>query len=192
MLTKINSLLAAAMTWVMTACSQPVEKPLNVQSPPPVSFYSFKMKDIDGNEVDFNSFKGKKVLLVNVASECGNTPQYSDLEKLHEQYGDKVTVLGFPANNFGKQEPGSNSDIKTFCKKNYDVKFTMFEKISVKGDDTAPLYQWLSDKSKNGWNEKQPNWNFAKYLIDENGALIAFFPAKINPLSEEILSKLKK
>lgn len=150
------------------------------------------MKDIDGNEIDFNRYKGKKVLIVNVASECGNTPQYADLEKLHEQYGDKVTVLGFPANNFGSQEPGSNSDIKTFCKKNYEVKFTMFSKISVKGDDADPLYQWLADKSKNGWNDKQPNWNFAKYLVDENGQLIAFFPAKTNPLSEDILSKITK
>jgi glutathione peroxidase len=190
MINKINSLLSAAMAWAITACSQPVEKPANVASPPPVSFYSFKMKDIDGNEVDFNQYKGKKVLLVNVASECGNTPQYADLEKLHEQYGDKITVLGFPANNFGSQEPGSNADIKSFCKKNYDVKFKMFEKISVKGDDVAPLYQWLSDKSKNGWNEKQPNWNFAKYLIDENGNLVAFFPAKTNPMSEDILSRI--
>ncbi|MEP7167807.1 MAG: glutathione peroxidase [Bacteroidota bacterium] len=189
---KINSLITAAMSWAITACSQPADKPVTVQSPPPVSFYSFKMKDIDGNEIDFSSYKGKKLLLVNVASECGYTPQYADLEKLHEQYGDKVTVLGFPANNFGKQEPGNNSEIKSFCKKNYDVKFTMFEKISVKGDDTAPLYQWLADKSKNGWNEKEPNWNFAKYLIDENGNLIAFFPAKINPMSEDILARIKK
>ncbi|HKR03367.1 MAG TPA: glutathione peroxidase [Bacteroidia bacterium] len=192
MISKINSLLSAGMAWVFTACSQPVVKPLNVQNTSPVSFYSFKMKDIDGNEIDFSQYKGKKALLVNVASECGNTPQYADLEKLHEQYGDKVTVLGFPANNFGKQEPGSSEEIKTFCKKNYGVKFTLFEKISVKGDDIAPLYQWLTDKSKNGWNENQPNWNFAKYLIDEKGELVAFFPAKTNPMAEEILSEIEK
>jgi glutathione peroxidase len=192
MIHKINTLLGAGMAWVMTACAQPVEKPANIQTPPPVSFYSFKMKDIDGNEIDFSRYKGKKLLLVNVASECGNTPQYSDLEKLHEQYGDKVVVLGFPANNFGSQEPGSNKDIKEFCQKKYDVKFQMFEKISVKGDDKAPLYQWLSDKSKNGWNEKEPNWNFAKYLIDENGQLVAFFPAKTNPMSDDILSRIGK
>ena len=192
MVKKIYSLLGAGMAWVMTACSQPVEKPSSYQNPPPVSFYSFKMKDIDGNEIDFSQYKGKKLLIVNVASECGNTPQYTDLEKLHEQYGNKVTVLGFPANNFGSQEPGSNKDIKEFCKKNYNVKFQMFEKISVKGDDKDPLYQWLSDKSKNGWNDKEPNWNFAKYLVDENGQLVAFFPAKTNPMSEEILSKIGK
>jgi len=189
---KINILLSAAMAWVITACSQPIVRPQNISSPSPVSFYSFKMKDIDGNEIDFIQYKGKKVLIVNVASECGNTPQYADLEKLHEQYGDKVTVLGFPANNFGKQEPGNNAEIKAFCSKNYAVKFQLFEKISVKGDDKAPLYQWLSDKSKNGWNEKEPNWNFAKYLIDENGELVAFFPARTNPLSDEILSGIKK
>jgi glutathione peroxidase len=192
MVKKIYSLLGAAMAWAFTASAQPVERPSSYQNHPPVSFYSFKMKDIDGNEIDFSKYKGKKLLLVNVASECGNTPQYADLEKLHEQYGDKVTVLGFPANNFGQQEPGSNKDIKEFCKKNYGVKFQMFEKISVKGDDKAPLYQWLSDKSKNGWNDKEPNWNFAKYLVDEKGNLVAFFPAKTNPLSEDILSKIGK
>lgn len=188
---KTLALFSTALTWVAAACSQPIERPSIMQNvKPPVSFYNFKMKSIDGTEVDFNDFKGKKVLIVNVASECGNTPQYADLENLYEQYKNKVIVLGFPANNFGGQEPGSNADIKSFCTKNYSVTFPLFEKISVKGDDKSPLYQWLTDKSKNGWNDKEPGWNFAKYLIDENGNLIDFFPANMNPLDKKIISKL--
>ena len=156
------------------------------------SLYDFKMPSITGQTINFSQFKGKNVLIVNTASKCGNTPQYADLEKMHETLGNKVVILGFPANNFGGQEPGANSEIAEFCEKNYGVKFQMFEKISVKGNDAAPLYQWLCDKSKNGWNDKQPNWNFAKYLIDENGELVAFFPAKTNPMSEEIISRIVK
>jgi glutathione peroxidase len=157
----------------------------------PKSFYDFKMKSIDGSMINFSKFKGKKVLIVNVASKCGNTPQYADLQKLHEEFGDKVIVLGFPANNFGAQEPGSNSEIATFCKDNYGVTFQMFEKISVKGDDMSPLYQWLSKKEYNGWNNDEPSWNFCKYLINEKGELVAFFPSKVQPLSDEILAKIK-
>jgi glutathione peroxidase len=152
------------------------------------SFYDFKMKDIDGNEVDFSRFKGQKVLIVNVASKCGYTPQYEDLQKLNEKHGDKVTILGFPANNFGGQEPGSNEDIKQFCSENYGVTFPMFEKISVKGVDKHPLYRWLSDKNLNGWNNTEPSWNFCKYLVDEGGKLVKFFPSSVNPMDEEILS----
>ncbi|MFC4874244.1 glutathione peroxidase [Negadavirga shengliensis] len=152
------------------------------------SFYDFKMKDIEGNEVDFTQFKGQKVLIVNVASKCGYTPQYEDLQKLNEKHGDKVTILGFPANNFGGQEPGSNEDIKRFCSENYGVTFPMFEKISVKGVDKHPLYRWLSDKNLNGWNNTEPSWNFCKYLVDEEGNLVKFFPSSVNPMDEEILS----
>jgi len=157
----------------------------------PKSFYDFKMKAIDGTMIDFSKYKGKKVLIVNVASKCGNTPQYADLQKLNDMYGDKVTILGFPANNFGGQEPGSNEEISQFCTKNYGVTFQMFEKISVKGDDIAPLYQWLTNKEYNGWNTDGPTWNFSKYLIDENGKLIAFFRDKVNPLSDDIIAKIK-
>src|SRR5690606_2901085 len=111
------------------------------------SFYDFKMKDIDGNVVDFNQYKGKKVLIVNVASKCGYTPQYAELQELNEKYGDQVAILGFPANNFGGQEPGTNADIKQFCTENYGVTFQMFDKVSVKGVDKHPLYRWLSDKN---------------------------------------------
>ncbi|WP_435520616.1 glutathione peroxidase [Algoriphagus limi] len=151
-------------------------------------FYNFKMKDLDGNEVDFNQFKGKKVLIVNVASKCGYTPQYAALQELHENYGDKIQILAFPANNFGGQEPGSNEEIKEFCTANYGVTFPVFEKISVKGFDKHPLYRWLSDEKLNGWNSQEPTWNFCKYYINENGELMKFFPSAVAPLDEEILA----
>lgn len=155
------------------------------------SIYDFKLNDIDGNEVDFNQFKGKKLLLVNVASKCGYTPQYADLQKLNEEYGDQVVILGFPANNFGGQEPGTNEDIKQFCSANYGVTFKMFDKISVKGADKHPLYRWLSDKDMNGWNDKEPTWNFCKYFIDENGELKKFFASSVNPMDQEIIQLIK-
>lgn len=155
------------------------------------SFYDFTVKDIDGNEVNLSKFKGQKVLVVNVASKCGYTPQYEDLQKLNEEYGDKITILGFPANNFGGQEPGSNEEIKKFCTGNYGVTFQMFEKVSVKGVDKHPLYRWLSDKSQNGWNDQEPTWNFCKYYIDENGELKHFFQSAVNPMDEEIIKVIE-
>ena len=148
------------------------------------SIYDFKMNSLEGQEIDFAQYKGKKILIVNVASKCGYTPQYKDLQQVHEQYGEELIVLGFPANNFKKQEPGSDKEIAEFCQKNYGVSFQMFSKISVIGEDQAPLYQWLSSKEANGWNEEAPSWNFCKYLIDEEGQLTAFFPSSVNP--EEI------
>jgi glutathione peroxidase len=148
------------------------------------SIYDFKMNSIDGQEIDFKQYKGKSLLLVNVASKCGYTPQYGDLEKLHEQFGDKVVVLGFPANNFGSQEPGSNTEIAEFCQKNYGVKFQMFEKISVKGDDQHPLYQFLKEKTG-----EEPGWNFCKYLVKPDGT-VKFFNSKVKPLDSEIVDAL--
>lgn len=160
-------------------------------SKPSKSIYEFKMEALDHHEVDFAQFKGKKILLVNVASECGFTPQYEKLQKLHELHGDKVVVVGFPANNFGGQEPGSDEDIGTFCKKNYGVTFLMMSKISVKGHDAAPLYNWLSDKTLNGWNDKAPSWNFCKYLISEKGELLHFYGSSVDPLSKEITNAIE-
>jgi len=148
------------------------------------SIYDFKMNSLEGKEIDFVQYRGKNLLIVNVASKCGFTPQYADLEKLHEEFGDKVVVLGFPANNFGGQEPGTNLQIAEFCEKNYGVKFQMFEKISVKGDDQHPLYQWL--KAKTG---QEPSWNFCKYLVKPDGT-VKFFPSKVKPLDEEIVNAL--
>ncbi|MCS6796305.1 MAG: glutathione peroxidase, partial [Raineya sp.] len=156
------------------------------------SFYDFKMEAIDGKMIDFSIYKGKKVLLVNVASQCGYTPQYEQLQALHEKYGNKVAVLGFPANNFGGQEPGTNEEIAQFCKKNYGVTFQMFKKISVKGSDMHPLYKWLSDKNQNGWNDQAPTWNFCKYLVNEKGELVKFFGSGVNPMGEEILKAIEQ
>jgi glutathione peroxidase len=155
------------------------------------SIYDFKMKDINGELVDFSKFKGQKLLLVNVASKCGYTPQYADLQKLHEAHGDKVTIIGFPANNFGGQEPGTNEEIKQFCSSNYGVTFKMMDKVSVKGADKDPLYRWLSDKDMNGWNDKEPSWNFCKYFINENGELVKFFPSSVKPMDEEIIKLIQ-
>ena len=154
------------------------------------SIYDFKLKTIDGKEITLSKFKGKKMLLVNVASECGYTPQYKNLQALHEQFGNKVVIIGFPANNFGGQEPGTAVEIKEFCTKTYSVAFQMMEKISVKGDDIHPLYKWLSTKSENGTCEDSPRWNFCKYLIDEKGNIIKFFSSKVDPLSAEITGLL--
>jgi len=148
------------------------------------------MNSLDGQEINFLQFKGKKILIVNVASECGYTPQYKNLQALHEKYGNKLVVIGFPANNFGKQEPGNSQEIKSFCTKNYGVTFQMMEKISVKGSDMHPLYKFLSTKEENGTCDQAPGWNFCKYLIDENGNVVKFFNSKVDPLSEEITSLL--
>lgn len=151
----------------------------------PASIYDVKMKSLSGKEVDFSQFHGKNLLIVNTASKCGYTYQYEALQKLHEQYGDKVTVLGFPANNFLWQEPGSNSNIEEFCQVNYGVTFPMFEKISVKGSDQHPLYAWLQQKSG-----KKPSWNFCKYLIDKSGNVTGFFNSKVEPLDKQIIDRI--
>ena len=153
-------------------------------NPMAASLYDFKMNSIEGKKIDFAQFKGKNVLIVNVASQCGFTPQYADLQKLHEQYGNKVTILGFPANNFGEQEPGSNAEIQGFCKKNYGVTFQLFEKISVKGADTHPLYAWLKEKTG-----QEPTWNFCKYLVKADGS-VKFFNSKVLPFDPQIIGEL--
>lgn len=157
------------------------------QSPLPLaeSIYEFKIKSLEGREIDFQQFKGKKLLIVNTASKCGKTPQYAGLEKLHEQFGEKITILGFPANNFLWQEPGTNEEIAAFCERNYGVKFQMFEKVSVKGRDQHPLYQWLEARTG-----KKPDWNFAKYLVSEDGKTVTYFSSNVEPLDNELLQKI--
>ncbi len=149
---------------------------------PVLSLYNVHMRSIDGEEIDFDTYRGRTLMIVNTASKCGQTPQYADLQKLHEQYSEKVTVLGFPANNFLWQEPGTNTDIATFCEKNYGVSFRMFEKISVKGRNRHPLYRWLEKQTG-----KLPTWNFCKYIVDRNGKVVAFFGSKVNPLDKRII-----
>jgi glutathione peroxidase len=151
------------------------------------SIYDFKVKGLDGKEIDFAKFKGKKVLVVNTASKCGYTSQYADLQKLYDKYQGKLVIVGFPANNFGEQEPGSNSEIGEFCKKNYGVTFPMAEKVSVKGDDAHALFKYLSDEAKKmGTPDPVVKWNFTKFLINEKGKLVKVFPSKVSPMSEEI------
>ena len=170
------------------------------------TIYDFKVAGLDGNEIDFSAYKGKKIMIVNTASKCGNTPQYADLEKLYAKYKDKLVIIGFPANNFGEQEPGTNTEIKEFCKKNYGVTFPMAEKVSVRGDDIHPLFKYLVDQSKeiakNAPAESSKDivwkrflqdpviWNFTKFLVDEKGTLVAVFHNKQSPMSEEVLKYL--
>jgi glutathione peroxidase len=155
------------------------------------SVHQFKVPGLDGKTIDFSSFKGKKILIVNTASQCGYTPQYAELEKLYTQYKDKLVIVGFPANNFGQQEPGTNSEIKEFCTSKFNVSFPMAEKISVIGKDIHPLYKWLTNKSENGVMDAQVRWNFTKFLLDEKGNLVAVFPSAVKPMSEEITKYLK-
>jgi len=150
------------------------------------SIFKFKVESLDGGTINFKQFKGKKILVVNTASKCGYTPQYEDLQKLYTQYSDKLVIVGFPANNFGGQEPGTNTEIKEFCKKNYGVTFPMAAKVSVKGDDIAPIFKWLTHKDENGVLDAEIKWNFTKFLLDENGVLITKFDSKVKPMSEEI------
>lgn len=158
---------------------------------PAPSIYDFKVPSLDGKEIDFAAYKGKKLLIVNTASECGFTPQYADLQKLNTEYsGKNLVIVGFPANNFGGQEPGSNEEIKSFCQKNYGVTFPMAEKVSVKGKDIHPLFKYLTQEAKKLGVDEPIKWNFTKFLIDENGKLIGVFDSKVNPMSEEITKHL--
>ena len=151
------------------------------------SIHQFTAKTIDGKDFSFASLKGKKVMIVNTASECGYTPQYKDLEELYLKYKDKnFTIIGFPCNDFGGQEPGTNSEIKTFCTKNYGVTFQMMEKVSVKGTDIHPIYKWLCSKAENGVEDTEVKWNFNKYLIDEEGRLVKYFGSRILPSDIQI------
>lgn len=153
--------------------------------------YSFKVKALDGSEINFQKFKGKKIMIVNTASKCGNTPQYEELQKLYDQYKDKLVIVGFPANNFGAQEPGNNEEIREFCTKNYGVTFPMAEKISVKGKDIHPLFQYLVNEAKKKGIENPIQWNFTKFLLDEKGNLITVIHHKAKPLSEDVVKYLK-
>ena len=156
-----------------------------------VSLYDFKVPALTGGgTIDFSKYKGKKILIVNTASKCGNTPQYASLEKLYEKYKDKLVIVGFPAINFGQQEPGTNGEIEEFCKKNYGVSFPMAEKVSVKGDDIHPLFKYLvSEAEKKGFTDPI-KWNFTKFLLDENGNLITVINNKVDPMSDEVTKYL--
>ena len=172
-----------------TTLPAPMDKP-STSATAPSAFFKFTMNDLDGRPVSFEQFRGKKVILLNVASECGYTPQYADWQKFYDANKEEVVVLGFPCNDFGAQEPGSATEIQSFCQKNYGVTFPMFEKVTVKGTAKSPLYQWLTDPQQNGWNSQEPSWNFCKYVVDENGKLTHFFASKVKPDSAEFLKAM--
>jgi glutathione peroxidase len=185
----IKSISAMLSGISLFGCFSGAERPIGAQNMK--SLYDYSFTAIDGKTISLSEFRGKKMLLVNVASKCGFTSQYEDLQKLHEKYKDNLVLIGFPANNFKNQEPGTNEEIVNFCKVNYGVTFLMSEKISVIGDDQHPIYKWLTDKSLNGWNDLPPKWNFYKYLINEKSELVKVIPSQTNPMSDEIISLLK-
>ena len=163
-----------------------INKPITMSSNK--SFYDISINSLQGKSVDFTSFKGKKILIVNVASKCGFTPQYKDLQNLQDQYQDQLVVIGVPCNQFGKQEPGNSNEIQEFCEMNYGVSFLITEKIDVKGKEQHPLYAWLTKKEENGRKNSSVKWNFQKYLLDEEGELIDYYYSMTSPKS----SKIKK
>ena len=176
----------AAKPAVSTAMTTPAET-----TAAPASVYDFTVKSIDGKAVKLSQYKGKKLLIVNTASKCGYTPQYKELEELSKKYGSKVTVLGFPSNSFN-QELASNSEVASFCEKNYGVTFPLFETVAVKGNDATPLYKYLADKTKNGSVSDAPNWNFCKYLVNEKGQVVKFYGSRVTPLSPELVADITK
>lgn len=160
---------------------------------PPENFYSLSVKTLDGKQtIKLSDYKGKKILFVNVASECGYTPQYQDLQKLHERYKDTLVIIGLPCNQFGGQEPGSAEQISDFCKKNYGVTFLLTEKIEVKGDHQHPIYQWLCKKENNGKGDYEVKWNFNKFLVSETGELLGYFGSRVTPFDSELIELIEK
>jgi glutathione peroxidase len=177
--------LAGAIILLFTLCAN--SKPSQEATS---SLYDIKINSLSGEPIDLADFKGKKILFVNVASECGFTPQYAELQELYDDYKDKLVVIGLPCNQFGEQEPGDAKEIETFCQQNYGVTFLMTEKIEVKGDGQHPLYQWLTEKDKNGVDNSSVKWNFQKYLVDENGSYIDVFYSITKPMSSKITKYL--
>jgi len=190
---KILKAVYPAWMWITKITGTNTKKMKNESAKSPVvSFYDLSATQIDGKEIKFIDFKGKKLLLVNTASECGYTNQYTELQKLYEDFSSKLLVIGFPANDFKEQEKGTDEEIAQFCKVNYGVTFPIMKKsVVIKSAQQNPVYQWLTDSSKNGWCNQQPSWNFSKYLIDENGVLTNYFDPSISPLSKEITDKIR-
>jgi glutathione peroxidase len=178
----MNKILLAASIILLSSFFAPTKKAPTI--------YKFKVEALDGGKINFKKYKGKKILIVNTASKCGNTPQYAQLEELYEKYKDKLVIVGFPANNFGGQEPGTSTEIKEFCTKNYGVTFPMADKVSVKGNDIAPIFQYLVDEAEKLGFKDPIKWNFTKFLLDENGKLITVIHNKVKPMSEEVTKYL--
>jgi glutathione peroxidase len=189
---KVLKAIYPVWMWWTKMRGKNVTELVNKDQQPPVSFYTLKAVKNNGDTLDFGSLKGKKILLVNTASDCGYTNQYADLQKLYEKYNDRLVILGFPANDFKEQEKGSDAEIAAFCKVNFGVTFPLMQKSSVKRSaNQHPVYQWLTDSTRNGWNNKPPAWNFAKYLVDEEGRLTNYFGSSIPPLSQELIKAIE-
>ena len=190
-----QSVLKTLYPAIMWASKSTGKKQIQVNiknAAPVVSFYTLSAKDINGNDFKFSDLKGKKVLIVNTASDCGFTGQYEALEKLAQQYGDKLVVIGFPANDFKEQEKSNNNEIASFCKKNYGVTFPLMEKsIVIKGSHQNDVHKWLSDMAINGWCHQEPTWNFCKYLVNEQGVLTHYFPMTVDPLAPEVIAAIE-
>jgi glutathione peroxidase len=187
----LKAVYPALMWW--TKISGKNTKEFSGNKVPPVSFYSLKGRLNNGDTLNFSALKGKKVMLVNTASDCGYTNQYTDLQKLSDEYKDKLIVIGFPANDFKEQEKGTDSEIAEFCKINYGVTFPLMEKSSViKSAEQNPVFQWLTDAAKNGWNTKPPSWNFSKYIVNEQGILTNYFGSSISPLDKDVLKAINE
>ncbi len=186
------SMAALAFTTSAACFNKTISRPMEttLTDSTRTTVYQFTVNGLDGKPVSLDQYRGKFIVILNVASECGFTPQYADWEKFYEANKDHVVVLGFPCNDFGGQEPGTATEITSFCQKNYGVTFPMFEKVAVKGDSQAPLYKWLTDPAQNGWNTQEPTWNFCKYLINEKGELVNFFASKVKPDNAEFLKAL--
>jgi glutathione peroxidase len=183
--------IAASLLALLTM-SGSAGKAVGLEPAPEGGVYAFTMKSIDGKDVPLSEFKGKVLLFVNVASQCGYTPQYKDLEALYRTYKDRgLVILGFPANNFGRQEPGTDAEIKAFCTTTYDVTFPMFSKISVKGDDQHPLYRYLTSKAANPALAGDVKWNFTKFLVDRNGNVVRRFGSSVKPLSADLVEAIE-
>lgn len=187
---KTRSILAF-VALLFCACFVYAKKGKNNTNVQPASIYAYKIESLDGGTIDFSKFKGKYILIVNTASKCGFTPQYKGLEKLYEAYSDKLVVVGFPSDNFKNQEFDTNEEIAAFCEKNYGVTFPLTKKVNVKGDDTTPIYRFLTNKMENGVLDATISWNFNKFLISQEGQVLAHFDSKVKPDSEEILKYLR-
>lgn len=190
-------IMSALALLVATGCKSTGGENMNVSniksSAEMKNIYELSIKSLDGTkDIKLSEFKGKKILFVNVASECGYTKQYEDLQKLHEKFKDNLVLIGLPCNQFGGQEPGSAEEIQTFCKKNYGVTFLLTEKIEVKGDKQHPIYQWLTKETENGKGNYEVGWNFNKFLVNENGELMAYFGSRTKPLDTELVSLIEK
>ncbi len=184
----------AAATLGLAAFTSPRPTPLMQPTEAPTAagtVYDYTVQTIDGKDVKLSQYKGKKLLIVNTASKCGFTPQYKELEELSKKYGNKVVVLGFPSNSFN-QELTSNAEVASFCEKNYGVTFPLFSTAPVKGDDAQPLYKFLADKTKNGAVSEAPTWNFCKYLVDEQGHVVAFYPSKVKPTDPTLVAAIEE